>query len=136
MRIFAYEISLLDIPFSKKVGARKYALKFLRGHINFLRVMDPAEIDYDIINSLLKETVCKPFHLLFFRQLAIIRTTTQSYNHFAGHCYVDNIIAMVFRTYFTWVNDFAETDFAGPLTPRKLIIIAYLGEKKLFAKLH
>jgi hypothetical protein len=44
MGIFPYEIVLRDIPFFKKVVGQNDDLKFQRDHINFSRVIDPAEI--------------------------------------------------------------------------------------------
>jgi hypothetical protein len=85
MGIFPYAIVLRDIPFKKKLWAQNKDLKFLRDHIHFSGVNDPAEIDQEIINCLLKGTVSMAFCFLYFRQLVTIRTTTPSYNHFAGH---------------------------------------------------
>jgi hypothetical protein len=67
---------------------RNEDLKFQRGHIDFSAVNDPAEIssvgslnpwiEQELINRLLKGTVCMVFCLLYFRQLVTIRTTTHT----------------------------------------------------------
>jgi hypothetical protein len=68
--------------------------------LNFRGFHDPAEIDQDLINSLLKDTVCQAFCLLFFHHLVTIRTTTKNYNHYTVHYKFDwvlkQIMAMVF----------------------------------------
>jgi hypothetical protein len=85
MGIFTYEIVLLDIPLKIMLWTENKYLTFQLGHTHFSGVNDPAEIDQKLINCLLKGTVCVAFCLLYFRQLVTIRTTTQGYNHFAGH---------------------------------------------------
>jgi hypothetical protein len=61
MCIFLYETVLRDIPFLKKLWAQNEELKFHQGHIYFSGVNDPAEIDQELRNCLLKGTVCMFF---------------------------------------------------------------------------
>jgi hypothetical protein len=70
--------------FLKVVGPKRRFKNFSGVIYISARVNDPAEIDQELINCLLKETVCMAFCLLYFRQLVKI-WTTPSYNHFAGH---------------------------------------------------
>jgi hypothetical protein len=61
MRIFTYEIVLQNIPFQKMLRTRNEDCKFKWGHIHFSGVNDPADVDQELINCLIKETVCMAF---------------------------------------------------------------------------
>jgi hypothetical protein len=63
MGIFTYKIVLQNIPFNKMLRTRNEDFKFQRGQWD-----DPAEIDQELINCLLKGTVCVAFRLPYFRQ--------------------------------------------------------------------
>jgi hypothetical protein len=83
--IFPFEIVLQDIPFVKKLWAQKRGFKISASHMHFSGVNDPARINQELINCLLKGTVYMASCLLYFCQLVNIRTAAQSYNNFAGH---------------------------------------------------
>jgi hypothetical protein len=76
----------------------------------------------ELINWLLKGTVCMAFCLLCFSQLVTIKTTTQSFCHFAGHYKFDwllkQVMVLVFKNRFQRVKAICETALGREYGPK------------------